>query len=51
MIKYVVMWRSISGQPLGVQYYEYKRDAFAAVAHFVGLGYNVEIQKPVKMEG
>jgi hypothetical protein len=46
MVKYVVMWCSVSGQPLGVQYYEYKRDALAAVSHFVGLGYHVEIQKP-----
>ena len=46
MVKYVVMWYSASGTPLGVQYYEHKRDALQAVAHFVGLGYRVEIQKP-----
>jgi hypothetical protein len=46
MIKYVVMWYGHLGEPLGVQYYEHKRDALAAVAHFVGLGYCVEIQKP-----
>ena len=45
MTNYVVMWYSSTGRPLGVQYYEYKRDALAAVAHFVGLGYQVQIQK------
>lgn len=46
MCNYVVMWYAVSGQPLGVQYYEYKRDALTAVAHFVGQGYMVQIQKP-----
>jgi hypothetical protein len=46
MIKYVVCWYSASGQPLGVQWYEYKKDALQAVSHFVGLGYRVEINRP-----
>lgn len=46
MINYVVMWYSRNGKPEGVQYYEYKRDALAAVAHFVTEGYTVQIQKP-----
>lgn len=46
MIKYVVMWYSINGAPLGVQYYEHKKDALSAVAHFVSRGYSVTIQKP-----
>lgn len=46
MINYVVSWFAVDGRPMGVQYYEYKRDALAAVAHFVTLGYRVEINKP-----
>jgi hypothetical protein len=46
MVNYVVMWHDRTGRPIGVQYYEYKRDALAAVSHFVSLGYSVEIQKP-----
>lgn len=46
MVNYVVMWYSLNGKPEGVQYYEYKRDALAVVAHFLTLGYRVEIQKP-----
>lgn len=47
MVNYVVSWFDrVSGRPLGVQYYEYKKDALAAVAHFVGRGYLVEITKP-----
>lgn len=46
MINYVVMWYSPNGKPEGVQYYEYKKDALCAVAHLLGLGYRVEIQKP-----
>lgn len=46
MVNYVVMWFARDGRPLGVQYYEYKKDALSAVAHFVGCGYSVQIQKP-----
>lgn len=46
MVNYVVSWFDVHGWPLGVQYYEYKKDALAAVAHFVGRGYRVEITKP-----
>lgn len=46
MIKYVVMWYASNGAPLGVQYYEHKKDALAAVSHFVSRDYSVTIQKP-----
>ena len=46
MINYVITWIDVTGRPMGVQWYEYKKDAMQAVAHFVSLGYQVQIQKP-----
>lgn len=45
MTKYIINLYSITGKPLGIQRYEHKTDAMQAVAHYVTLGYRVEIHK------